>query len=1044
MGETMKTVFELCKPRASVFVDTTRDDVLNLTDLIEDKIDVDKFFNENFKTKGMEMLLNTAFKRFKGESSTGVIKLTQAMGGGKTHNMLALALLAKNEAWRSKLFGKEYEDVGDIKVVAFSGRESDVDYGIWGSIAEQLGKKEVFKDLYTPLKAPGESAWIKLLQGNHTLILLDELPPYLENAKSITVGNSDLCKVTITALSNLFSALGKEQLANVCLVFSDLKATYESGSEMLQSSFKELENEANRSAINIEPVALNSDEIYDILKKRLFESFPAGNSSAVTEVAIAYKDSLARANKTGLTNYTGEKVFLGIKDSYPFHPSIKELYARFKENANFQQTRGLIKLMRQIIRQFYENGRAETNYLINVFDVNLNDRNMLGHIKQIKPSLESAISHDIAQAGKSVAESIDVEEGTKNAKYAQDVAKLLLMSSLSEATHGLMGLNESEILGYLCQPNVELNHYKKALEELKTQSWYLKIDNRGRLYFQNTKNMVAEMNTLVESYGNESAKKELKKFLEANFKPTNTKNCYEQLYVLPAIDEIQLDMNKISLVIFEPYAGNKLHPDLQALFDSTPYKNRVMFLSGQRNVMEKLYQNSKRLTAIRQIIASMQAERVSESDQQYKEADHQKDKATQALLQSIRETFITLYFPTKQGIVSEDFKLEFKENSFKGEEQIVKVLESQLKFEDYKSDDKFMEQMRNKCEERLFTQKEMTFNQIKERAATETRWQWYHPDQLDDLRKDSLKKGRWKEIGGYLVRGPFAKEPTSVVVEQTEYDRHTGEFTLKVRGKIGDKVYYEIGAEPTTASAEAPANFITKEPLINFICVDTSNEHPTGSIKEFIGTVPLKYEQRASVNGNILQLQTHKDFEIKYTTDGSNPKDNGGVYLGEIPLPNTCKYVRTIVTYKGKVVEEKDISIAEQKAGYELKIVDSTPLEYEWNNQKKCRDTEATYHEFEKLKKLIGTFIRHFTVVISEKDNDSYYLDLSTAKVPYDAENLQATVDLIRDTAFKDKEVTVEFEYKTILFASGQQFKNWIEVNKYDIAEIQKEGKIKQ
>lgn len=1039
----MRTVFELCKPRANVFVDTTRDDVLNLSDLIENKIDVDKFFNENFKTKGMEILLNTAFKRFKGESSTGVVKLTQAMGGGKTHNMLALALLAKNREWRKKLFGKDYDDIGDIKVVAFSGRESDADYGIWGSIAEQLGKKEIFKDLYTPLKAPGESAWIKLLQGEKTLILLDELPPYLENAKAITIGNSDLCKVTITALSNLFSALGKEQLANVCLVFSDLKATYESGSEMLQSSFKELENEANRSAINIEPVALNSDEIYDILKKRLFESFPSSNSVEVTEVAIAYKDALARANKSGLSNYAGEKAFLGIKDSYPFHPSIKELYARFKENPNFQQTRGLIKLMRQIIRKFYENGNAESKYLVNVFDIDLNDRNMLGHIKQIKPSLESAISHDIAQEGKSVAEIIDAEDETEKRTYAQDVTKLLLMSSLSEATHGLMGLNDSEILGYLCAPNVELNNYKKALEEIKTQSWYLKIDNRGRLYFQNTKNMVAEMNTLIESYSNENAKKELKKFLEENFKP-NDKNCYEQLYVLPAIDEIQLDMNKVSLVIFEPYAGNKLHPDLQAFYDSTPYKNRVMFLSGQRNVMEKLYQNSKRLTAIREIIATMQAEHVSATDQQYKEADNQKDKATQALLQSIRETFITLYFPTKKGIVSEDFKLEFKENSFKGEEQIVKVLKAEKKFEDYRSDDMFMEDMRCKCEDRLFTQKEMTFNQIKERAANEVIWQWYHPSQFDDLKKDCIKKDKWREIGGYLVKGPFAKEPTSVIVDQTDYDATTGEFTLKIRGVGGDKVYYDIGAEPTTASAEAPSIFITKEPFLNFICVDTTKEHPTGAVKEFMCSVPLKYEQRASVNGNILQMQTHKDFEIKYTTDGSNPKENGGVYLGEIPLPKSCKFVRAMVTYKGKVVEEKDITIAEQKAEYELKINDNAPLEFEWNIQKKCRDTESTYQEFEKLKKLEGSFIRHFTVVLSEKENNNNYLELSTAKVPYDADNLQATIDLIRDTAFKNREVTVEFDYKTILFTSGLQFKNWIEVNKYDIAEIQKEGKIKQ
>ena len=31
-----------------------------------------------------------------------------------------------------------------------------------------------------------------------------------------------------------------------------------------------------------------------------------------------------------------------------------DIYARFKENQNFQQTRGLIKLMRQIVREFYE------------------------------------------------------------------------------------------------------------------------------------------------------------------------------------------------------------------------------------------------------------------------------------------------------------------------------------------------------------------------------------------------------------------------------------------------------------------------------------------------------------------------------------------------------------------------------------------------------------------------------------------------------------------------------------------------------------------
>jgi hypothetical protein len=1039
----MQTIYELCKPRESVFLDTTRDDTLNLSDLVEKRIDADKFFSENFKTKGMEILFETAFKRFQGKTNTGVIKLTQAMGGGKTHNMLALALLAQNNEWRRNLVSTEFDDLGPIKVVAFSGRESDAPFGIWGSIAEQLGKKEVFADLYSPLKAPGESAWIKLLQGENILILLDELPPYLENAKAITIGNSDLCQVTITALANLFSALGKEQLSNVCLVFSDLKATYESGSELLQSSFKELESEANRSAINIEPVALNSDEIYDILKKRLFEVCPSSNSTPVNEIAIEYRDALNRANKMGLTNLTGDKVFLGIRDSYPFHPSIKELYARFKENANFQQTRGLIKLMRQIVRQFYESGKAQQKSLINVFDIDLNDRNMLSYIKQIKASLEAAISHDIAQAGKSVAELIDeAEEGSL--PYAQDLSKLLLMSSLCDTAHGLQGLTDSEALGFLCAPEVELNNYKKAFEEIKTQSWYLKMDNRGRYYFQNTKNMVAEMNTLVEGYSNENAKKELRKFLEENFKP-NLKKCYELLYVLPAIDEIQLDMNKIALVIFEPYAGGRLHPDLQAFYDNTPYKNRVMFLSGQRNLMEKLYQNSKRLTAIREIIAIMKAEHVPATDQQYKEAENQLDKATQALLQTIRETFVTLYFPTKSGIISEDFKLEFKENSFKGEEQIINVLAEADKFEDYQADDEFMDLMQKKCEQRLFTQKEMTWNQIKERAATEIIWQWYHPSQMEDLRKDCLKKDKWRENGGYLVKGPFAKEPTSVAVEQTYYNEETGEFTLKVRGIHGDRVYYDIGAEPTTASAEVTQSpFITKEPLLHFLCVDSSkdNPHPTGSAKEFMCQVPLRFEQRHSIQGNVLELKTHSDFEIRYTTDGSNPKESGGIYTGEILLPSFCKFVRTVVMYKGRVVEEKDIAIEEKPES--LKVQEDKPLEYTLYNQHKCGDTDLTYAELEKLKKLAGALIRHFTVVISEKANPNNYMELSTSNVPYDAENLQATIDLVREFAFAGKEVIVEFDYKTLRFTSGLQFKDWIELNKFDITEIQKRGTIEQ
>ena len=85
------------------------------------------------------LLLREAFRRFAGESSQGVFVLSQAMGGGKTHNMLALGLLAGYPELRESVIenAHQFSSVGRVRVVGFSGRESDAPFGLWGAIAEQ-------------------------------------------------------------------------------------------------------------------------------------------------------------------------------------------------------------------------------------------------------------------------------------------------------------------------------------------------------------------------------------------------------------------------------------------------------------------------------------------------------------------------------------------------------------------------------------------------------------------------------------------------------------------------------------------------------------------------------------------------------------------------------------------------------------------------------------------------------------------------------------------------------------------------------------------
>ena len=1037
----MKSVAEMLKPRESVFSDSAREDVLNLSDFAEGRIDGEAFFAENFETVGMKTLFDTAFHRFKGESDTGVIKLTQAMGGGKTHSMLALALLAQDKKLRERILGKSFHGIGDIKVIAFSGRE-DAEFGIWGSLAEQLGKKELFSGYYSPLKAPGESAWINLLKDDRILILLDELPPYLENARSITVGNSDLSKVTITALANLFSALGKAQLANVCLVFSDLRATYESGSELLQSSFRDLEAEANRIAIEVAPVQLNSDEIYHILRKRLFEDEVVSNQYAVdkNEIAIQYKEAVAKSKSLGFTNYSAEAVYSGIMDSYPFHPSIKDLYARFKENQNFQQTRGLIKLMRQIIRRFWESGMAKKESLIDVFDVDLNTPNLMSLFRQIKPSLEDAVSHDIAQDGQAIAEIIDSERGD-GFEYAQQISKLLLVSSLSDATHQTLGLTDAEALGYIAAPNINMQVMKTALEELKTRCWYIKTDNRGRLYFQNTKNMVAEMNTLIDSYTNENAKKELKKILESNFNP-NLGVCYEQLYVFPAVDEIKLDQKKIALVIFEPYAGRKLHPELKSFYENSTYKNRVMFLSGDRDLMEKLYMNSKRLAAIQSIRQTMIDEGLPASDQQYKEAETLLDKATQALFSTIRETFVVLYYPTMNDINSADFKLEFKENRFNGEEQIVNLLKDSDKYDDFSSDDAFLELMRKKCEKRLFTKKDMTWQEICARAATNTEWGWYYPTQMESLRTDCLRKGKWRESSGYLIKGPFEKEPTSVSVSQIYYNEDTNEFTLKVQG-IGGRVYYDVGSEPTEASLEiTDSTFVTKEPELFFVCIDDTGERKKGEVVDYTCYAKLKVGPRKTTNGVAITLETNPNYEIRYTTDGSDPKVNGGLYTGEFIVNELCKYVLAVSLYNGKMIDHVELQIDQDAFEHKKEIIPDAPLSYVYNKRHTLSDTEDSYKELEILEMIGEVQLKKIYIDILEKDNTNNYVEC-TASIPYTAKDLKAFIDFVR-SSFNEKEVIVTFSYQELLFSAGSKFNEWVEKCKLDLEKLEVEGEILQ
>lgn len=1025
----MKPLKELCKPRESVFDLQKRDTVLDLVDLVEDRIKPDEFFEENHITEGMKTLLEHSFRRLESKSDQGVFKLKQAMGGGKTHNLLALGLLARHPECREQMMGSFYKpdpSLGHVKVIGFTGRESDAPLGIWGALAEQLDKRDHFKDCYSPLQAPGQKAWENLFAGETVLILLDELPPYFENARARAIGNSDLAQVSATALSNLLVAMGRESCSGVCLVLTDLAVAYARGSAQITAVLTDFEKETHKAAMTLEPVRLNSDELYYILRKRIFEEIPSENE--IGEVAQGYAKAIRAAKQMAITSESPEEFAQRITSSYPFHPGIRDLYARFRENPGFQQTRGLIRLMRIITAGLWKNDLADRLYLIAAHDLDLNDQETRAEISQINSTLDNAIAHDVASEGSAVGEFMDSNLGTPD---ATDACKLLLMSSLANVPNAVLGLSISEMIAYLCEPDRDLSRLKgDVLEKLATAAWYLHSTRDGKLYFKNVQNLNAKLESLVKAYLPEQALKELRERLKQLFQPTNGW-CYQGVQVLPAIDEIELNQDKVTLVVTEPYTGSGLRVELRDFYEQATWKNRIAILIGTKNTYDMLLDVGKRLKAIQHILDDLKADQVPDADPQMVQAKELQDRIWQNFHSAIRETFTTLWYPTDSGQISADFRMKFEGNKYSGEKQIVDVLKEKMKFTEEVSGDTF----RKKCERRLFTQQSMQWGEIKRRAAINTMWQWHRPDALDVLKEECLHRDIWREEGGFVDKGPFPQPKTTVLVQEQTRDDDSGEVTLRVTPVHGDTIYWEVGATATTASAKLDGSKLqTKELEVSFLAIDTQDIHEPGDPVTWRNRITLKYRVYQSGADKQIELRAAPSATIHYSSDGSDPKIAGAIYEGPFIIPKGSPLVLAYAERDG-IESEIERILIDWETDEEVKVDPTLPVL--WKRLQETDSTKDSYELLERLKKYKVKTVG-LTITIGAEGGVKEWVELTTY------EDKQVAPVLIEECLEALRKIQgegqVKAEAKSLYFETGQDLLEWVEEVKTEL----QPGELKQ
>lgn len=128
------TVKDACELHPMALEYSMSEQVENLSDVnAASPEDAQAFFAKNYVTKGMETLLNQGLRRLGGRSDQAVFELKQAMGGGKTHSMIALGLLARHQGLRSHVTPEAARDAAfsQAKVVAINGRLGFEETFVW-------------------------------------------------------------------------------------------------------------------------------------------------------------------------------------------------------------------------------------------------------------------------------------------------------------------------------------------------------------------------------------------------------------------------------------------------------------------------------------------------------------------------------------------------------------------------------------------------------------------------------------------------------------------------------------------------------------------------------------------------------------------------------------------------------------------------------------------------------------------------------------------------------------------------------------------------
>lgn len=479
-----------------------------------------EFFGRTYLTDGLSSLLRNAHQRLAGMGGDPVVELQTNFGGGKTHSLLALYHMAGGTPLHDLpgldqlLEGSSVDDFpANVSRAVFyctarspinplerelpNGRKLKINT-LWGDLAFQLGGEEAFRLVAENDRrgiAPGSNLLSKLFATcAPSLVLIDEWVAYLRQIYKTDGLPSGSFDANLTFAQSLTESVKASH--QTFLVASLPSSKIEVGGDGGKEALTRLKQTFGRVEASWRPAS--REESYEIVRRRLFRGIE-GNAEVHRKNTIkAFRDLYKNHPNDFPSDLAAQDYESKLDRAYPVHPELfDQLYAAWGSLESFQRTRGVLRLMAQVIHELWMS--QDQSAMIMPGSVPASSERVMPEFRRYLSDNWSSIIEQDVDGENSVPYKIDGANPILQKRAAtKRVARTIFLGTAPTEESKNSGLDFRQINLGIVQPKETPSLFGDALRRLAYQA--LNVHSEQGRYRYSTKH---NLNRIAQRYASE-------------------------------------------------------------------------------------------------------------------------------------------------------------------------------------------------------------------------------------------------------------------------------------------------------------------------------------------------------------------------------------------------------------------------------------------------------------------------------------------------------------------------------------------------------------